>query len=116
MNPNETTSMKTDMTIANTILDQLGGRKLIAMTGARQFLAGNDYLSFRIPGTLTRKRINAVQIRLEPSDTYTVFFFVIRGTTIKEVARHEDVYCDSLCELFRDVTGLETRMPRVIFG
>jgi hypothetical protein len=108
--------MKTDTTIAATILDQLGGRKFVAMTGARDFLAGNDYLSFRIPGTLTRKRINAVQIRLEPSDTYTVIFFVIRGTKIKEAARHEDIYCDGLAELFRNVTGLENRMPRVIFG
>jgi len=108
--------MNADTTIANTILQQLGGRRFIAMTGARNFIAGKDDLSFRIPGTLTRQRINAVQIRLEPSDTYTVIFFVIRGVKIKEASRHEDVYCDSLCELFRDVTGLETRMPRVIFG
>jgi hypothetical protein len=38
------------------------------------------------------------------------------GATVEEVATHEDVYCDSLCELFRNVTGLENRMPRVIFG
>jgi hypothetical protein len=108
--------MKTDMTIANTILSQLGGHRFIMMTGARGFVASSDSLSFRIPGTMTRSRINAVRITLDPSDTYTVVFMAIRGTTIKEASRHEDVYCDSLCELFRNVTGLETRMPRVVFG
>jgi hypothetical protein len=107
--------MKTDMTIANTILQQLGGRRFSMMTGARGFVASSDSLSFRVPGTMTRNRINYVKITLTPSDTYTVIFMVIRGTTIKEASRHEDVYCDSLCELFRNVTGLETRMPRIIF-
>ena len=107
--------MKTDITIANTILSQLGGRRFSMMTGAKNFCGTADSLSFRIPGTMTRSRINAVRITLDPSDTYTVVFMAIRGTTIKEASRHEDVYCDSLCELFRNVTGLETRMPRIIF-
>jgi len=107
--------MKTDTTIATTILDQLGGRKFIAMTGARDFVAWTNGLTFRVPGTMTRKRINAVRITLEPSDTYTVVFFAIRGVTVKEVSKHEDIYADMLGELFRDVTGLETRMPVVHF-
>jgi hypothetical protein len=107
--------MKTDTTIATTILDQLGGRRFIAMTGARNFIAGANDLSFRIPGTMTRRRINAVRITLEPTDTYSVVFFAIRGVTVKEVSKHEDIYADMLGELFRDVTGLETRMPVVHF-
>jgi hypothetical protein len=108
--------MKTDITIANTILSQLGGRRFSMMTGAKNFCGTADSLSFRIPGTMTRNRINYVKITLTPSDTYTVVFMVIRGMTVKEVATHEDIYNDMLCELFRNVTGLETRMPRVIFG
>lgn len=106
----------TDMTIANTILQQLGGRRFSIMTGAKNFCGTANSLSFRIPGTLTRNRINAVRITLDPSDTYTVVFMVIRAMKMKEIATHEDVYCDCLCELFRDVTGLETRMPNIIFG
>jgi hypothetical protein len=107
--------MKTDTTIATTILDQLGGRKFTAMTGARDFVAWADGLTFRVPATLTRNRINAVRITLEPSDTYTVIFFAIRGVAVKEISKHEDIYSDMLGELFRDVTGLETRMPTVHF-
>ena len=33
----------------------------------------------------------------------------------EEVKRFEGVYCDMLCSLFTEVTGLETRMPKVFF-
>ena len=108
--------MSANQTIAKTILSQLGGQGFIVMTGARNLIAHPDGLSFRLPGTLTRNRINHVRITLDPCDTYTVTFSVIRGNTVKEIAKHDDIYNDMLTELFRYVTGLETRMPRVVFG
>ena len=38
-----------DITVAKTILRQLGGRSFIFMTGARNLIASADSLSFRIP-------------------------------------------------------------------
>ena len=64
---------------------------------------------------MTRQRINVVRITLTPSDTYTVVFSVLRAGNLRVVSTHEDIYCDGLTELFRHVTGMETRMPR-IFG
>lgn len=104
-----------DLTIANEILRQLGGRKFSAMTGAKNFVGSADSLSFRIPGNITRNRINAVRITLDADDTYSVRFMAIRGTTIKEVSCHSGIYCEALTSLFRDATGLETRMPVVHF-
>ena len=38
------------MEVANTILEQLGGRQFQAMTGASQFVGSKNSLSFRLPG------------------------------------------------------------------
>lgn len=102
------------MPVAETILAQLGGKKFIMMTGARNFVGSEDSLSFRLPGTMTRNRINHVRITLDPSDTYSLTFSAIRKMKAKIVSEHSEVYSDNLCELFRDITGLETRMPRIV--
>ena len=99
---------------ANTIIQQLGGNSFCRMTGAKQFVVLASGVSFRIPATMTKNRINAVQITLTPEDDYTVNFYAIHGTKIKQVSSHEGIYCDQLAELFRDETGLETRMPRFV--
>ena len=41
------------MTIANTILEQLGGNKFIAMTGAKNFVSDGNTLRMTLP-TLTQ--------------------------------------------------------------
>jgi hypothetical protein len=38
----------TDMTVARTILDQLGGARFVAMTGAREFVGSADSLTFKV--------------------------------------------------------------------
>ena len=100
------------MSIAQTILNQLGGGQFVMMTGARKLVAGPNWLSFRIPFP----KINAVQITLEGSDLYTVVFYYVRAGKIREVSRHEDIFNDQLSDLFRRETGLETRLPRVRFA
>jgi hypothetical protein len=102
-----------DLTVANTILHQLGGRRFIAMTGARALVGGAHDLTFRLPQRFAAKGIVLVRIALTPRDTYTVAFFSRSGRVISE---HEDVYCDALVELFERETGLATRLPKVSFG
>ena len=99
-------------TIAATILRQLGGHAFLRMTGARHLVSGHNNLSMRLPWP----RVNMVMIVLEANDTYTMTFSYIRAGKVREVARHEDVYCDMLAEVFRRVTGLETRMPNIRFS
>lgn len=95
--------------VAQTILEQLGGKRLIAMTGAKHFFAaaGKDNLgglTFRVPAAA--KGINYVAIDLTASDDYTVTFSNIRGAEVTEVAQHKGIYCDMLQSIFEDETGL----------
>lgn len=108
------TPKTTDMHVANTILHQLGGRAFIAMTGARDFIADGTTLAFRVPGHMTRERINGVRVKLDPSDTYSVEFIRIRGSVTTSISRHELVYADQLANLFAATTGLVVRAPRFV--
>lgn len=100
----------TDMTVSKTILAQLGGNKFIAMTGAKNFVGGNDSLAFSIPGTMTKNKSNKVRIVLDPSDTYTMTFYKIRGIDFKEVDSVSGVYAEDLQRIFAAKTGLDTRL------
>ena len=96
------------MEIAKTILEQLGGNKFMVMTGAYWPMSCNNGLSIRLR---TRSPYpNHVQISLNNRDTYDVTFNRLHGLKCKEVSKHEDIYCDSLVELFEKETGLRTSL------
>ena len=104
------------MAIANEIIRQLGGRKFTVMTGARDYMAIDDGLTFRIPGTITKNHINRVRVILDPSDTYTVSFWNYRKQknihtpSMKKIAEHDMVYDDMLQKIFTAETGLDTHL------
>ncbi|EES0484193.1 hypothetical protein ACN662_005697, partial [Escherichia coli] len=64
--------------VATEILNQLGGNRFIAMTGAKNFAYfdedGECGLSFRLPSKFAMNGINLVKIKLTFSDTYQVTF------------------------------------------
>jgi len=101
--------------VATEILNQLGGNKFIAMTGAKNFFCGeskktrNVFLSFRFP---LCKKANHCSIELTPSDTYDVTFSKYNQRTCenKVIQIYTDVYSDMLQSLFKDFTGLETHL------
>lgn len=97
-----------DMTVAKTILEQLGGGKFIAMTGAKNFLGDTNSLSFRLPGGggFCKGGINYVKVTLTPADTYNVEFSRIRGQKVTLVDAAEDIYVDQLRSIFTRATGL----------
>lgn len=99
----------TDMTVANTILAQLGGARFKMMTGAKNFVGGADMLMFAI-GTGAKNKINKVRITLTADDLYNVEFFNIRGVNVKNIKKVEGVYFDMLQEVFTDATGFFTKM------
>lgn len=110
--------------IAQTILSQLGGGRLAAMTGARNFLSheakdgSRGALSFQLPARFAKDGINYVKVKLMGSDTYTVEFVkigpspslkgLIAGKTqkITTVAVREDIYAEQLKSVVASVTGL----------
>ncbi len=94
--------------VAKIILQQLGGNRLIAMTGAKNFVAHNDLcggLSFRIP-QMTGIKVNYVKIILNGLDLYNVEFGRIRGNNYTVLSSFEDIYAEDLIELFEKETGL----------
>lgn len=94
--------------VADTILEQLGGNKFIAMTGAKSLVANENSLTFRLPrGCLNRATYCTIE--LAPNDTYTVTFGRIVKTNYVTVSEHTQVYCDMLQDLFLQQTGLYTR-------
>lgn len=104
------------MSIAQTILDQLGGNQFRMMTGANSFVVTYQGLSVRFPGA--KDGINGLTVTLSDDDTYVMDFTRERkskGVAKVTIVKHlEGIYCDMLQEIFRDTTGLETRMPRII--
>lgn len=99
------------MSTAQIILQQLGGRRFQAMTGASNFIALSDgSLSFRLPSTphFVKDGINAVKISLNEMDLYDLEFYRVRGT--KHAVKHiiSDIYAEELQGAFTFATGLDT--------
>lgn len=98
--------------VGATILQQLGGHKFIAMTGAKDFVGGANYLMFAVPASMTKNRINKVRITLAENDTYTMEFLKCnyRKHTFDTLANVENVYHDKLQDVFTEETGLDTHL------
>lgn len=103
-----------DLTVAKTILQQLGGSHFRVMTGARNFVGSDDSLMFDLPPCdFKLKDIDRVRITLTPMDVYEVAFCTRKGGQLAVVETVEDVYCDTLRDVFERVTGLLTSLtPR----
>ncbi|MCG9780470.1 hypothetical protein [Photobacterium damselae] len=106
--------MTNNQVIAKTILEQLGGGRFLAMTGAKNLVAIESGLQFDLPRTrhYVKDGINKVQIILNPSDTYTVrgLKWMPRKYEFKELANQPGVYGDTLQSVFTGITGLDTRL------
>lgn len=98
-----------NLQVANTILDQLGGRRFIAMTGARNLLGSANSLSFKLPSGFALHGINYVKITLNESDLYDVEFGTIRGRNYKKSSDYV-LYAEDLQRIFREETGLDTHL------
>ncbi len=96
--------------IAGTILNQLGGNKFVAMTGAYHMSAMTEGgLTLKFRGS---RKANAVSIVLTPMDLYEVKFMKInfKSYEIDNVHLAVGVYGDQLASLFTRVTGLDTHL------
>jgi hypothetical protein len=99
-----------DTTIANTILEQLGGQRFLVMTGAKFLLAHRSALSFQLPSNFAKNGINRVRIDLTAQDLYDVTFSRARGIKIFYQTKVDGLYCDQLREAFSEATGLDVTL------
>jgi len=112
----------TNTMTAQTILNQLGGSKFVAMTGAKNFVALENGIKFNIGRNASKA--NTVKITVNGLDLYDIDFIKftpfktnINYTTCTVTTRAEkteiiksynDCYCDMIQEIFTNVTGLYT--------
>ena len=89
-----------DLTVAKTILEQLGGELFVAMTGAKNFVGTGDSLTFEVGRN--PKHVSHVRVTQTPDDLYAVTFFR-RG---KAPQIMDGICCGILQELFTNNTGL----------
>jgi hypothetical protein len=99
-----------NLTVEKTILEQLGGRRFIMMTGAKNFVGGNNTLTFKLPGSSVKGKGNVFKITLEADDTYTLTLIKIFKMEAKTLNTKTGIYNDMLQEIFTDMTGLYTRL------
>ena len=94
------------MSIARTILEQLGGNRFVAMTGAKNLVSGANSLQFSI-GRGAKHGINKVRVSLAPTDLYIVECFKLRGIDCKEISKTVAVPAESLRAIFTRETGMD---------
>lgn len=101
-----------DREVASIIKAQLG-LGFCAMVGAKIFVCGNEdglsFLQFRFK---MFPKANVLRITLDSNDTYRLRFYSVRGAKWKIFLEEGGVYAENLHERFREITGLETQVPR----
>jgi hypothetical protein len=94
------------MTIATKILNQLGGNKFIAMTGANCYSDGNTLVT-KFKGS---RIANIMYITLNEKDLYTIKICKFKGMEIKTIKEVNNAYADMLKSTFELVTGIRTSL------
>lgn len=97
---------KPELAVATVILEQLGGKRFLVMTGARHLLARPSALSFRLPSNFARDGINHVHVELTALDLYDVTFSRYRGLDLIGQVKVNDIDCEQLRPIFTETTGL----------
>ncbi len=97
------------MTVAKTILEQLGGNKFRVMTGAKSFMGFADGLAMKIGRNSSNS--NYLKITLNSMDTYDMEFAKLtRMGEKKSVTEYNNIYCDMLTDQFTAHTGMYTKL------
>ena len=102
--------------VARKIIEQLGGNKFFAMTGAKGLLSEENKLHMTLQKNMSIA--NKLTITLDPDDTYSMKFykftmgrlnmktFVYSENKEKEVKTFKGVFADQLQDIFATVTGM----------
>ena len=102
-------NMSANATIAETILQQLGGNKFRVMTGAKNFSYTDNSLRMRIGRNSSNS--NYMEITLNGNDLYDITFAkVTKMGEMKSVKEFNDVYVENMKEVFTAHTGMHTSL------
>ncbi len=104
--------MATDMTVANEILRQLGGQEFIRMTGAKSLTGDERSLAMAIARNASGA--TRLKITLNENDLYDLEFGRTYRHELKLVEAHGNVHVEDLRATFSSVTGMDTRLPRIV--
>lgn len=108
------------MNVAQTILQQLGGSRFVAMTGAKNFVSDGNTLRMTLPKN--GSRANRLWITLNGNDLYDMRFFryvaprlnsktfEYSGEKITDEKVYNDIFFDQLQEIFTAHTKMYTRL------
>jgi hypothetical protein len=96
--------------VAAAIFDQLGARKFLVMTGARDLVATAQGLQFKLPANLAKGGVNMIRVELNALDTYDVIAGRWARLEFKEKAREDMIYGEDLQCAFTRLTGLDTHL------
>jgi hypothetical protein len=99
-----TTSKGEQNMVAQTILNQLGGKHFALMTGSKNFVGSKDSLTFRVGRN--PKGIQVVKVTLTPADMYDVQFIKARGVNVRVAAEIKEIFAEDLKDAFFEGTGL----------
>jgi hypothetical protein len=106
--------------VVDTIFEQLGGNKFLAMTGSKNLIMDGNNLHMTLVKNISKAK--HLTITLTEKDTYNLRFFNITGgklnlktyefSEIKQVDVQliEDIQVDQLQEIFTEVTGMDTHL------
>ncbi len=96
----------TDMTVANTIAQQIGNRAFLMM-GTRHKLGDDCSLTFDCRGS---RNVNKIRVTLNGLDLYDLTFWKVTRRNgqfkVKVVEQVKGVYFDGLRDAIERVTGL----------
>ena len=92
------------------LLQQLGGNKFVAMTGAKNLAVDKSKNELHMKIGRNSKSISHVIIRLSSMDLYDMEFLSIRGSSRKIKSKEKGVYADQLGKMFKKNTGLDVRL------
>jgi hypothetical protein len=96
------------LNVAQEIYKQLGGRKFSVMTGAKNYVDGGNFLSFKLPSNFAKNGINYIKITLTPLDLYDMELGRIRAGKYSVYKVKKGLYNDMLRSTFTSETGLNT--------
>jgi hypothetical protein len=101
--------MENDLIIAKTIIQQLGGNKFIAMTGAKNIFSDGQGVTMQI--MKNKSKAKYLTIRLNSLDLYDMQFKSIdKDLNLIIRAEKNNVYFEDLETIFTNITGLNTRL------
>lgn len=101
------------------ILQQLGGQRFVAMTGAKNFIALENGIQFDLP-KYAGVKTNRVCIFLNNNDLYDIEFgrifkkkdpeYGVMMPMYEVIAKALDIYAENLRSSFTTFTGLDTSL------